>query len=69
MLHIILGGMVSMEENYKFLYEDGCLILYKGEDIFHMEYISELDLVEDKICELQEDGIIPCTDITRTYSI
>lgn len=53
--------------NYNYLYEDCCLIILKGKEVLHIEYIEELELVEDAICELQEEGLIPCTNINRIY--
>lgn len=50
---------------YNYLYEDYYLILFDGKEILHIEYIEELDLVEDFILECQETGLIPCTDINR----
>lgn len=56
------------KSTYTYLYEDGCLIINKGEEVIHIEYIDEFDQVEDKICELQEEGVITSLEITRTYS-
>lgn len=54
-------------KNYNYLYEDGCLIIFKGKEVLHVEYIEELALVEDTICELQEEGLIPCINLKRIY--
>lgn len=54
-------------KTYNYLYEDGCLIIFEGKEVLHVEYIEEFALVEDTICELQEEGLIPCINIKRIY--
>lgn len=52
-------------KEYNYLYEDCYLILFESKEILHIEYIEELDLVEDFISECQETGLIPYTNISR----
>lgn len=40
-------------------YQDGVLIIRKGNEIIVSCYEPELVMIEDKICELYEEGIIP----------
>jgi hypothetical protein len=54
-----------MLKEYNYLYEDCYLILFESKEILHIEYIEELDLVEDFLLECQETGLIPCLDINR----
>jgi hypothetical protein len=58
--------MAKKELNY--LYEDGIFILFENKDILWNDYIGELELVEDVLSELQEEGIIPSlSNFTRIY--
>jgi hypothetical protein len=53
------------KKQYNYIYEDCYLILFEGNEILHIEYIEELELVEDFILESQEAGLIPCLNINR----
>lgn len=55
MLYKILGG--DTMNQYKCNYNNNTLSLWQGTRLMYQEYIAELDLVEDRIAEIEEEGI------------
>lgn len=45
-------------EKYKCNYNNNVLSLWQGGLLVFQEYIAELDLLEDRIAEIEESGIV-----------
>lgn len=54
-------------ENYKCDYNNNILSLWQGGLLVFQEYIAELDLVEDRIAEIEESGIVLTNEPISKY--
>lgn len=53
----------------KYSYRNKTLKVFIGDEIIYTERVDDRDLVEDTICELMEEGIIPSCPIRRIIAL